>query len=106
MAEVQYPECGKIAKIRDKSQAVGGFCDWLQGEKGYVIAEYTEQRRKGIIRKTTLINEKLMPINSNTQRLLEEFFGIDPVKVESEKQAMLKEIRESQALHNKEEEEE
>lgn len=74
----QYPEHKKLAAIRDQSQAIGEFIDTFLEEKGIVLAWRNSSE------------ERLMP---RLVDLLAEYFGIDPVKLETEKRAMLDELR-------------
>lgn len=79
----EYPECEKMAAIREKSQGIGEFLDWLS-ERGIILASYYEEAG-------------LSPRHTNIEQLLAEYFNIDLNKVEKEKQAMLAELREKQA---------
>lgn len=76
-----YPEHEKLGKITDKSQICGEFLDWLRNERGIVLADWSQQ------------SDILYPVHISTMNLLAEFFGIDPVKIENEKRAMLDETR-------------
>jgi tRNA(Ile2) C34 agmatinyltransferase TiaS len=81
-----YPEHEKLHLIKDKSQAIGEFLEWLQGEQGCVIAQYS--------------GDDLHPIDSRNEQLLAYFFEIDLVKLEKEKRAMLDELRKAQKPKN------
>lgn len=95
-----YPEHEKLRAIAGESQACGEFLEWLQ-HQGYVMALAHRHdsdcrgkdgwrlcgRREG-----ELIHAPLPSI----QKLLATFFGIDPEKLEDEKQAMLAELRAQQ----------
>lgn len=37
---MRYPEHEKMKAIKDKSQAIGEFLEWLDTEKNYEIAHY------------------------------------------------------------------
>jgi 1-aminocyclopropane-1-carboxylate deaminase/D-cysteine desulfhydrase-like pyridoxal-dependent ACC family enzyme len=90
--EPKYPEHEKMAKVQEKSQAIGEFIDWLEMNNRY-ICEYTGGRFGEY-------SPDRVPIN----RRLAEFFGIDLNIIEAEKKAMLAEIR--QANENREKEQE
>ena len=75
----KYPESDKVAAVSKESQACGEFLDWLKQEKKLELCE-----REG---------GEWLPTFCPTQRLLEEFFGIDPNKLEAERRAMLDEMR-------------
>jgi len=76
---MQFPEHDKLGKVRDRSQATGAFLEWMREEKGWVIAK--------------LFDDEYLPIHLTTERILGEYFGIDPVRLEAEKRAMLALIR-------------
>jgi len=84
----ECPEHDKLDKIHDKSQAIGEFLEWLQGEKDVVLAEYHEHAmgRKDV----------LLPIHAHIETLLGEFFEIDLEKLENEKLNMLEQLRAAQ----------
>jgi hypothetical protein len=75
------PECEKLYPVKDKSQAIGEFLDWLKNEKHYLIAE----------RVVDDIHEDsdLMPVWASTEKLLAEYFEIDLNTVERENQELL-----------------
>jgi hypothetical protein len=75
MPDDQYPEHEKLAKVQDRSQAVGEFLEWLTSEQHYVIAEYE--------------GDTLWPVQRALNSWLAQFFQIDPVALEREKRAML-----------------
>ena len=79
---MDYPEHEKVRAIQRESQAIGEFMDWLQEEKNIGFAYFEEGLGDVLLSTPSLL------------KLLEEFFGIDPKKLEAEKQAMLDEIRE------------
>jgi hypothetical protein len=78
-ADGRFPEHEKMAKITDKSQAIGEFLTWLGDEKSIYLTDHSDYRLEGI------------PVQWGP--LLYEFFEIDPVKIETEKRAMLDEMR-------------
>lgn len=77
----KYPECEKVAAVRDKSQTIGNFLEWLHHEKGVVFRKHVEGEFHA------------QPFNYNIQRLLAEFFDIDLDKFHQEQNQMLAEIR-------------
>jgi hypothetical protein len=76
MADGQYPEHERMAKIVDASQQIGEFIE----NGGYVLAHYNDSGR-------------LVPDQRTTFEILADFFDIDLDKIESEKRAMLDAIR-------------
>lgn len=106
MGKGKYPECEKLAAVREKSQAAGEFLDWLKEEKkillyrphvcdedcreGFMIEKYNSCPR----------SDEETPVHESTLQFLQEFFRIDPNKLEEERMAMLEECRK---LHKKRE---
>lgn len=116
-----YPEHEKLSKIKDKSQAIGEFLDWLPG----VIAKHHEHDHgcwcddpfhesddPTIVRSKDRCpnpvcdghhgsrrlvcgygEHQLQPWRKNIQDWLAEYFGIDRQRIEEEKRAMLEELR-------------
>jgi len=102
------PECDKMLAVKDDSQKIGEFLDWLQ-EKGYRICVWQE----GITDATRIASafaiasgkadphpdidgepeRGFVPINPDIEKLLAEYFNIDLGKVEQEKRAILENLR-------------
>lgn len=82
MAE-KYPECEKMMAVKDKSQVIGEFLEWLQYERSITVELCVRND----------IHDKLFPFNFSTEKLLAEFFNIDLNKVEKEKRQILDELR-------------
>lgn len=82
---VLTPECDKLHAVRDRSQEIGAFLDWLIEDKQYVLAKYTPQA-----------DYELVPQNVSIERLLAEYFEIDMDKVDAERRAILESLRERQ----------
>ena len=82
--DVPTPECDKALKVKNKSQAIGEFLEWLQ-EKGIRLASYGEERDT---------RSTLWTIQKSTEVLLAEFFEIDLAAMEQEKRAILAALRE------------
>jgi hypothetical protein len=76
----EYPEHNKLKAIREKSQAVGEFLDWLP-EEGITLCSFSDE------------NEHYYPCQLTIQQLLAKYFQIDLEVLEKEKQHMLEEIR-------------
>jgi hypothetical protein len=73
-----YPEHEKMLKIRNQSQAIGEFLEWLENE-GIVLAEWE--------------GDKLWPSRESISHFLASYFGINPLQLELEKRRMLETIR-------------
>jgi hypothetical protein len=77
---VATPELDKLRAIAEISQKIGEFLEWLQSEKHYTIAEWTDA-------------ETLQPVGRSIENLLAEYFNINLFTVDKEKQAILDEFR-------------
>lgn len=77
---MDYPEHERLSKVRDKSQAIGEFLEWLN-EQDLHLARYDH---RGV---------KLEPVPWEIQNRLADFFGIDLNVLEDEKRTMLDEQR-------------
>ena len=79
----EYPECEKMAAVRDKSHTIGEFLEWLGDETPYSICEYTgDDGGYG----------SYQPTYATIEQLLAKFFDIDLKKVEAERGRILEEI--------------
>jgi hypothetical protein len=79
-----YPEHAKLKKVKERSQCVGEFLEWL-GTEEIMLGTYTRVSGRR--------SESFMTIGESTESLLARFFDIDLNKLEEEKCAMLEEIR-------------
>lgn len=84
----QYPECAKMSAVRDRSQLIGQFLDWLQSTAGVQLCKYVS--RSSSLGQT---NSELMPIGLSIEQILAQYLEIDLEKVEEEKRAMLEHLR-------------
>lgn len=75
-----YPEHTKLKAISHLSQAVADFLEWC-GEEGINLGKYEPR------------HDEWFAITESRQDLLARHFGIDLVKLENEKRAMLDECR-------------
>lgn len=97
------PEHDKLSAIKDKSQAIGDFRDWLVHEKNWRIGRPHSHEESGCERETDKHGFRHWDCGLNSgqfercytpiSELLAEFFGIDQQQLDSEKRAMLEEIR-------------
>jgi len=79
----EHPELDKMMAIKDKSQVLGEFLDWLDSETEYCIATRCRDM------------DCLVRAHVSIEQLLADFFGIDLNKVEEEKRAILDGLRDS-----------
>jgi uncharacterized protein with NRDE domain len=80
----EYPEHEKLMKIKDKSQTIGDFLEWLGSEKEIYLCSLVKYEG---------MKEQLQYIQKRKEDLLAEFFKIDLAKLEAEKQQMLETMR-------------
>lgn len=79
-----YPEHTKLSAIKDKSQAIGQFLEWLP-EQGITLC--------GFVGEDKTSHAHYYPYQKTIQQLLSEYFEIDLEVLEKEKQQMLEKIR-------------
>jgi hypothetical protein len=93
----EYPEHEKLRAVREKSQAIGEFLDWLGEEKGLslVVQHEHDGNCRGEDGRNGCGYRKgdYAPSFASTRALLAEFFEIDEERLEREKRAMLAELR-------------
>ena len=68
-----------MLKVKDRSQQIGEFLEWLTGQ-GVELCVYHDERG-------------YEPVRETTEQLLAEYFDIDLAKVEQEKRAIMKTVR-------------
>lgn len=129
-----YPEHEKLSVVKDKSQAIGEFLDWLSEQQvrlaRYEDAAHSDAPRDLIVGRTPdgqpiFVNDEtgeesqyirsyqrredsdywykpggFYPINERIEAILAEYFEIDLNKIESEKRAMLDELRTANAARH------
>lgn len=76
-----YPECDKMSEVRDESQSIGAFVEWV-GEQGWEIIDRAESDKHGFP----------VHIRLSTEELLAKYFDIDLALVDKEKRAMLESL--------------
>ena len=77
-----YPEHEKLRAVRDTSQVIGAFIEWLE-ETGRTVAKWMPHYG----------DNALQPECAKTEALLAEYFGIDLQRLEAEKRAMVEELQ-------------
>jgi hypothetical protein len=91
------PELNKMKSVREKSQAIGEFLDWLANEKKVSLAQYHAHGEhcydgEGDLT-CELRKDELYDFHYSIEKLLAEYFEIDLKKVEEERMAILEHIR-------------
>lgn len=77
---MEYPEHEKLKAVKDKSQIIGEFLEWLDAE-GIRLARYEDD------------GDDLICINESIEKILARRFNIDLAKIENERQHMLETLR-------------
>lgn len=88
--KVKYPECEKMLEIREESQSIGQFLDWLQSDRRVILSEYCADVECQFCEES---EERLMSVKLNMETLLAEYFNVDLEKVEKEKLTMLEKLK-------------
>lgn len=100
----QTPELERLYAVKEKSQVIGEFLEWLQhGREQRVLLAAWHEHTDGCyaesdvdrVGHTTCETNENFPVvlHVSINRLLAEYFKIDLDKVEREKLALLEEIR-------------
>lgn len=101
----EYPEHTKLEKVVDKSQVCGEFLDWLESSNRF-LCTYHKHSDDCYDELGDLVcespTEYPIPLHTNINDLLAEFFNIDRTKIEQEKCQMLDEIRRTNNANNNE----
>lgn len=82
-SEVKTPQLDKMRSVKEDSQKLSTFIDWLT-EQGMPICEKITDDRYGA---------EMAPITISIERLLARYFEIDLNKVEDERRSLLDELR-------------
>lgn len=82
MSEIGRVEIEKLLTVSDKSQIIGEFLEWLQGERRLVICQSSDEYA-----------DTFWPALVTINGLLAEFFEIDMELVEKERREILERIR-------------
>lgn len=78
----KYPECEKLSGAASERLSIESFFDWLDDKK-FTVCERSEG-----------INwSEYLPVTTSRDRLILDFLGVDPVKLEAERRAMLDELQ-------------
>ena len=82
---MSFPEHDKLQKIKDQSQTIGEFLEWVWDKHGFFLAEYRDNWHPS----TGCALRALTPMRD----LLAEHFDIDQNALEAEKRRMLENQR-------------
>jgi hypothetical protein len=89
-----HPEHDKLEAVREKSQTIGEFMEWLQTTKGAVLRRWVECTENAGGFPFDEPRAALAAFRGSITDLLAEFFGIDQQRLEAEKRDMLAAARE------------
>ncbi len=78
--KTKTPELNRIIGVSEDSQRIGEFLEWL-AEQEITLAKWNDNE------------EELFEIRQSREQLLANYFEIDLVKAEKERQALLDEVR-------------
>lgn len=82
---MKTPTLDKISRVREKSQAIGEFIDWLNASLGIILCKYYP------------IESQHYPVVggevSNISDLLAQYFEIDQTAAERERRKILGQLR-------------
>lgn len=84
----EYPEHEKLQLIKDKSQLLGCFIEWLQ--ERYYLCKYRESHNEGY----HWVPAEYYLAHIDIQRLLAEYFDINYDELMKEKEEMYNKLRE------------
>lgn len=92
---MKYPEHEKLKAVKEKSQAIGEFMDWVENEHRAVlcIPHRHTPHCNGPSGCGLSDGEFTIFYHGGMQKILAEFFGIDLDELESEKLKMLDDCR-------------
>lgn len=93
MTKEQYPEHQKLQAVREKSQAIGEFLEWLLSIKGFRLAKWMKVPDESEFASETDEVDALVQQSIDVNKLLAEYYDIDLDKLEAEKMAMLEDLR-------------
>ena len=111
-----YPEHEKLSAVREHSQAIGEFLEWLNHSEGISLCRWQNYGTNGQPRyvgpdhpRRQELNprglefvtnpdfeewgEEFQPDHRGVQLLLADYFGIDLARLDAEKRAMLDSLR-------------
>lgn len=84
-----YPEHRKLDALKGANRVVGEFLEWVAAHPRLCLGQWMTHDDRG-----ELVNPRLIPASVQPARIVAEYFGIDEAKLETEKRAMLRKLRE------------
>lgn len=103
MPTEKYPEHAKLRLVSEKSQTIGQFLDTFITKDQQAVSLCVMHKHEDTCRDDDtrlacgLTAGEYVPLRESIEKTLAHYFGIDLVKLDQEKRAMLKELREGAA---------
>lgn len=88
----ETPELDRRAAVRGDAEAIGKFIEWISARRDITICEHVPDPEKD------WPQPQYRPLRVDITRILEDYFGIDPQKIDAEQRALLEHIRLSQGM--------
>ncbi len=92
--QVKTPELKKMQAVQDKSQAIGEFLEWLNGEHKIQLMKKPMDKCEDCYECEDCGGIMMEYANMNIKRMLADFFEIDLGECEQECQTLLDAIQE------------
>lgn len=89
MTAIKTPTLDRMMEVKDQSQEIGSFLDWLSSEKKITLCEDRGQTCMMYHGKATYHS----PIMTSFEELLAEYFEIDLKEADKEKRGLLASLR-------------
>jgi hypothetical protein len=86
--QIKTPELDKILLVRDASQKIGEFLEWLN-EQGIELMTQPKEKCSNCYECESCGGVMMEYVRFNKEQKLADFFEIDLVKCEKERQAIL-----------------
>jgi len=87
----EYPEHEKLDKVKDKSQDLGFFLDWLMND--YTLCIWIESKNSIFGDDEIYEPSGYYSCKVDIEKILANYFGIDYDKLMDEKEQMFKQLR-------------
>ncbi len=91
---MSYPECDKMNERTDEWNAIYPFMEWLQEKKIWLAHTITKREYYGKDYEDEPM-ETMVPISQSLEKLLYEYFDVNPVVLEQERRELLESLKEA-----------
>jgi len=86
---VETPELNRMKAVKDRSQSIGGFLEWLQDERGVILAEYYKRE----------VDEDNHPVYRNADGEIVEDWCPPHIFMPTEQRKALEERQDKEGIH-------